>query len=291
MKKTNIIVMFVLMTAMVFIGCDNGTTSLADTTALDAAIATATTLNNATAVGSAIGNVTQDSKDTFTAAIAAAQAVSDDANSTQEVVDAAIVTLAAATDAFTASIILIVPLEITLPYGILSDTHDGLGDVVGTRAAFSTWSDDNTWTGVMPVVFDTADTSEAFDGTESWSITYDGTAIGGGSFVYLSDTVDEDAKSTADFSAATNLVFSIITDTDNLEVKIESGATSTVLLLSDYTPVSTSGSWDTYEIPCADFAGVDFSAVTVPVGFWNPTGWAPTPYYTGVIYIDNVYFE
>lgn len=296
MKRTNIVVMLVLAAALVFVGCDTGAnTPLSDTTALDTAITTATTLNDATSVGSAVGNVTQDSKDTYTAAIAAAQAVSDDLNSTQEVVDAAIVTLAAATDAFNASIILIVPLEITLPYGIFSDTYDGLADYIGTRAGSGDWSDDGTWSGVMPVVSNTADTAQAADGTESWSITYpdsdsDGTgdAIGGGAFFYLSDTADEAAKSTADFSAATSLVFSIITDATALTVKVESGDVGVELALTDYTPVTANG-WDTYTIPCADFVGVDFSAITVPVGFWNPNGLGA--YYAGVIYVDNVYYE
>ena len=357
MKKTNIFIMFVLMTALVFIGCDNGTTSNArNTDALDAAITTATALNAATSVGTEVGDVPLAAKTAYTAAIAAAQAVSEDLNMTQADIDAAVETLAAATVAFNAAIIQPDPQGDLADYiAVIQAEHDAAsegtangeaaagskatlataiaaaqtvhddaasvaadyetaadtlgaafmafdlgivsygihseaaatGIAIGTSAAYGHWSDDGNWVGVMPVVSDVAATANVAEGAESWSITYDGTGIGGGAFAYFSDTLDEAAKTATDLSAYTELVFYVQAGT-YFYIKIEDADANNEFSSVDYTPVAA-GDWDIYTIPLADFAAVDFTAVTVPVGFWNPDGWEA--YYTGVLTFDNVVYR
>ena len=362
------------MTALVFIGCDNGTTSNArNTDALDAAITTATALNAATSVGTEVGDVPLAAKTAYTAAIAAAQAVSEDLNMTQADIDAAVETLAAATVAFNAAIIQPDPQGDLADYiAVIQAEHDAASEgtangeaAAGSKATLATaiaaaqtvhddaasvaadyetaadtlgaafmafdlgivsygihseaaatsidvdananagsaayghWSDDGSWTGVMPVVFDAAATDNVAEGAESWTITYDGTAIGGGSFIYYSDTLAEDDKTVTDLSAYNELVFYVQADT-YFGIQIESGWDPTAndgagaTLASyqrssaDYTPVSI-GDWDIYTIPLADFNYVDFTEVTIPVGFWNADGWES--WYTGVLTFDNVVYR
>ncbi len=76
-----------------------------DKTELTNAIATATTLNTATAEGTAVGNASAAAIAAYAAAIAAAQAVVDNAGAAQAEVDSAVITLAEATVAFNASIV------------------------------------------------------------------------------------------------------------------------------------------------------------------------------------------
>lgn len=100
-----------ITTAIFIAGCNNHDTELpnidntADKTALISAISAADTLMDSKTVGTAVGNVPQSAKDTFTAAIDAAQSVADNTPATQTEVDDAVTALAAATDAFNAAII------------------------------------------------------------------------------------------------------------------------------------------------------------------------------------------
>jgi hypothetical protein len=95
-----------------------------DNTALTTAIATATTLKSSKTVGTAEGNVPQAAMDTYTAAITAAQAVADNAASKQSDIDVAITVLAAATTAFTDSIV----------KATTTETVDYLYSTAGTNA-------------------------------------------------------------------------------------------------------------------------------------------------------------
>ncbi len=105
--------LFLLVVALLFTGCPSPTGSptgsptdlAANTAVLVAAINSANTLNDAHSVGTAIGNVSQVAKETYTAAIFAAITVRDKSSAMQGEVDAAVTTLATATAAFSAAII------------------------------------------------------------------------------------------------------------------------------------------------------------------------------------------
>ena len=82
-------------------------------TALTTAIADATTLFGAHAVGAVNGNVSQETHDTFNNAITAAAAIKEGASSTQAQVNEAVTTLASATTAFKGAIIVIITTALT----------------------------------------------------------------------------------------------------------------------------------------------------------------------------------
>ena len=76
-----------------------------DKTALTAAIENATTLLDSKSIGTAVGNVSQSTHDTYNSAIAAATTVENDITATQETVDAAVVALNGVTTNFYLAII------------------------------------------------------------------------------------------------------------------------------------------------------------------------------------------
>ena len=84
----------------------------ANTAALTTAITTATTLIGNTTVGTAVGNVPQSANTAFQTAIDTATAVKNDANATQDAVDAAVLALAAATTTFNNAVILAIPKNV-----------------------------------------------------------------------------------------------------------------------------------------------------------------------------------
>ena len=106
----------------------------------------------------------------------------------------------------------------------------------------------------------------------------------------------------ADVSGNTELSFAIdtsaMTGFQDMQVKLEDGAaTGVVVYLSDYTPISQ-GAWSVYTIPLEDFSGVDLTTLKF-LGFWNPsnigTGVAGVPtstaeLSTGTMYLDNIHF-
>ncbi len=89
--------------------CLSGDTGTVTVEALSAEIANATGLNNAHAVGTADGNVSQDAKNALEAAIAAAQVLADTPPATQAGVTAELTTLITAENAFSAEIISFAP--------------------------------------------------------------------------------------------------------------------------------------------------------------------------------------
>ena len=60
------------------------------------------------------------------------------------------------------------------------------------------------------------------------------------------------------------------------------------LLLSNYTPITTVGNWNTYEIPLSDFIGVKLENVVL-WGFWNPVNTADQRI-AGKLYVDDMRF-
>ncbi|MBT8433492.1 MAG: hypothetical protein KJN95_02440, partial [Gammaproteobacteria bacterium] len=59
--------------------------------------------------------------------------------------------------------------------------------------------------------------------------------------------------------------------------------------LSAYTP-TMSGNWAVYDIPLADFGGVNLANITL-LGFWNLSSTAGTVTLTyGIIYLDDIHF-
>jgi beta-glucanase (GH16 family) len=64
---------------------------------------------------------------------------------------------------------------------------------------------------------------------------------------------------------------------------------SVQLRTSAYTPVTTTGNWNTYEIPLSDFAGVNLNDITA-IGFFNPFDSSDT-LIAGTLYIDDIRFE
>lgn len=91
--------------------CLSGTAAV-NKTALTAAIAAANTLKNGTTVGDANGNISQTDKDTFTSAIAAAQAAAAGTIYVQSGVTEILAELLEAQAAFTAAIIVLQPTSL-----------------------------------------------------------------------------------------------------------------------------------------------------------------------------------
>jgi beta-glucanase (GH16 family) len=60
------------------------------------------------------------------------------------------------------------------------------------------------------------------------------------------------------------------------------------LLLSNYTPITTVGNWNSYEIPLSDFIGVKLENVVL-WGFWNPVNTADQRI-AGTLYVDDMRF-
>jgi hypothetical protein len=248
---------------------------ITDFTALNSAITAAQSLHDAAVEGTNPGEYAAGSKAVYQSAIDAAQLVADDTLADQATVDAAVTDLATATAVFQSGMV-------ALPsYGLYSETFSGF--TVDVDGLFGQWNDSG-------MVYDIADTAQVLEGSEAISITYNGSAGGGGIFMFFSTTLNEAAKTETNLLGYNNLVFSIqaTSPLSNLEIKIESGGGVTSLYIADYTPVSA-GSWDTYTIPLMDFDGVNFATVTVPFSAWHPNGYGSN--YDGVIYIDNVFFE
>ena len=126
-----------------------------------------------------------------------------------------------------------------------------------------------------------------FDGSVSLSLDYElgGSGFGGAVLQFGG----------ADLSAYGSLSFSInvtgVVDFGNLVVQMEppgGGTPGVFVLLADYTAVSTSGDWASYEIPLTDFFATNFDSVS-NLGFFNlvDSGGAFT---AGTIYLDDIYY-
>ncbi|MDJ0832114.1 MAG: family 16 glycosylhydrolase [Gammaproteobacteria bacterium] len=141
---------------------------------------------------------------------------------------------------------------------------------------------------------DAASTAIAsYDGSVSLEIDYTDTGGGYAGAFFTFAGADLTVYNTLNFTINT----AAVSDFGDLTIQLEPPAGGTVggnVQLSAYTPVATSGSWNTYAIPLADFPAstATLNAVTA-VGFWNMRNAAgnTTPFTFGKIYVDDVYFS
>lgn len=115
---------------------------------LNKGIASATTLLNDTAVGTANGNVSQADHDTFAAAIAAAQSVADNSSATQSEVDTAVSDLAAAKSTFESAILILEDVVLFAADGSFAEAYD----TWGSGSAVTAISDDADYVNVLEVI-------------------------------------------------------------------------------------------------------------------------------------------
>ena len=176
-------------------------------------------------------------------------------------------------------------------------TIDGGGNGGNDVASLGVFSETNT----DPVVsitdylsigdavgIDTASTAVTpFDGAVSLELAF---STGGQGFGGVAVTFDD-----ADLSAYDTLKFAIDTSTfagfANLTVQLEppgGGTQGGNVSLASYTPVATSGNWNTYEIPLADFTAVNPSVVNV-LGFFNARDGSDV-LLAGTLYLDDIHF-
>ena len=170
------------------------------------------------------------------------------------------------------------------PSSALATIQAGMND-----AAAATWSFGEA-EALNKVSISTSTT--AYEGSESLRFMHNGDQDWGGFFTVFSPVLDQSSK--------TNLTFALsnVPDTVSyLGVKLESdgAGTDSQLNILNYTPV-TSGDWDVYSIPLADFVlfnGGFNPAVIKAIGFWNPTssGESAPPYVAVDILIDGINFE
>ena len=125
-----------------------------------------------------------------------------------------------------------------------------------------------------------------YDGSVVLSIDFQNTGATYGGAIFNFDGVDMSAYSSLKFAIDTSEVL----DYADLVVQLEDGSAAPNVFLSAYTP-SVSGNWLLYEIPLADFGGVDLANITL-LGFWNlssTTGSVTLTY--GTIYLDDIYLQ
>ena len=134
--------------------------------------------------------------------------------------------------------------------------------------------------------------STAYEGTYSLQFVHNGEQEWGGFYANFTSPLDQ--------SNASNLVFALSSapaGANYFGVKLESsgaGQDAQLNILS-YTPV-TSGAWQVYTIPLADFTAFNgsFSKSDIKaIGFWNPTssGDSLPPFVAADILIDGIHFQ
>ncbi|MEM1175875.1 MAG: hypothetical protein AAGI27_13775 [Pseudomonadota bacterium] len=175
----------------------------------------------------------------------------------------------------------------------------GGGGSGGGTSGLAVFSETNTTTTVTltniaqagnPVTIDSMSTAVmAFDGAVSLGLTYtDNTAGNGfGGAIFEFDNEDLSAFDTLRFAIDT----SAFANFANLTVQLEppgGGTAGGNVSLASYTPVSTSGNWDIYEIPLADFTAVTLTTVN-RLGFFNARNGADA-LIAGTLYLDDIQF-
>ena len=95
-----------------------------------------------------------------------------------------------------------------------------------------------------------------------------------------------------DISAFTNIKFSLNKPDAlvNSEIKLEAGATNSVVYLIDYTGTELTDGFVEYTIPLTDFSGLDLTGLTVPFSIWNPQD-SIDAFVEATVLIDNIYFS
>ncbi len=155
--------------------------------ALNTAIASANTLNNATTVGSESGQVPQSAKDSFIAAIATAQGVANNGSATQSQINVAVTALGSARTTFDDAI-------------IISVVHEYIYSTAGTVDIATTQSDWGTETATN-IAYNGESTFNPciqLIGMGGWGTTIAFTDIPAGKFAEY-NTIDFKVK-TSDFS-------------------------------------------------------------------------------------------
>lgn len=169
------------------------------------------------------------------------------------------------------------PPPTTPSLGVFSETNTSptvnITDIV---SAGNTVTINSTSTAVTP-----------FDGTVSLGLTFStgGQAFGGAIFQF--DDEDVSSFDTLKFAIDTS-TFANLAD---LTVQLEppgGGTPGGNVFLSAYTPVSTTGNWDVYEIPLADFTAVNLTLVN-RLGFFNARDGSDT-LLAGTLYLDDIHF-
>jgi beta-glucanase (GH16 family) len=124
-----------------------------------------------------------------------------------------------------------------------------------------------------------------FDGSVSLEVIYNNTGSSYGGFLF-NFTLGRD------ISAYQTLKFSLdaaaMSQMGNMTIELENpGQQKFAAQLSNYTP-TVNGNWATYEIPLADFGGVDLTNVLY-LGFWNPRTTSGQLTF-GTLYFDDIHF-
>ena len=139
------------------------------------------------------------------------------------------------------------------------------------------------------VDIDTASTAVTpFDGSVSLALTYsdDSQGNGFGGAVFEFEDIDISAYDTLKFSIDTSAFAGFA----NLTVQFEppgGGTPGGNVTLASYTPVATSGNWEVYEIPVADFTALDPTLVN-KLGFFNARDGSDV-LLAGTLYLDDIH--
>jgi beta-glucanase (GH16 family) len=128
----------------------------------------------------------------------------------------------------------------------------------------------------------------AFEGDVVLSIDYQDSGQTYGGAILEFGGVDLTAYDTLNFTIDPSGIAGFADLTIQMEPPT-AAAPDTFVSLSSYAPVATSGNWETYAIPLADFPATTFDAVG-NLGFWNPRDGGGLLVF-GTIYVDDIYFS
>jgi beta-glucanase (GH16 family) len=169
--------------------------------------------------------------------------------------------------------------------------EETVGQVIEPDIAYAAIRDDFTDLGNMTVVaygpgepeLSTSDT--AINGSSSLVYHFSGEGWGG-AYIELEAAVDLSKYNFLKFALhkPDNLT--------NAEIKLESSTTSTsaAVFLKDYAGTQLSDGFVEYSIPLTDFAGLEFTGITIPFAMWNPQD-SDNAFVKARVLIDDVRFE
>lgn len=122
----------------------------------------------------------------------------------------------------------------------------------------------------------------AIDGELSLSYHFPGGAWGG---AYLQMETPADLSDYQVLRFSLNMPATLV----NAEIKLESSATNAVVFLEDYAGTPVEEGFVEYEIPLADFVGLDLTKVHIPFSIWNPLN-ATGGFAEATVLIDGLHF-
>lgn len=138
MKKSNMLIVLLVMLSVVFTSCDLSAPGdegdVVDKAALTLSIDEATTLLGSKTVGIELGNISQTVSDAYDGAITSAKGVKSDADATQSDVNSAVLTLGGATTVFNDAIITADDLLVSVDSSVLKG-------IIVTATALNTATD------------------------------------------------------------------------------------------------------------------------------------------------------